>query len=814
MSQSHDKSFQNCPACQYGPFVRNNYFTGKLLVERDFTEETRFHMEKMRHHEQLLHGTGVVCGLKVKPHPNAACRDRFICIEPGFAVDCCGHDIIVREDECIDILQLPEIKALQAQNDQQPHQLQICVRFRECPTEDIPVLYDDCGCDDTRCAPNRILESFDVGVMVDSKEQPAPFHTPKFEWDNTLNIAHSSRVALHDATHRLYVVTSDAPGMVTAISTDNHAIVTSRSFPTRVIAVATSKAGDRLYVVLEPATAANPRQFLVLETTAGLPDFSAAPLDVANSAGSDISLAVAQNGRLYLLVAATGDLLRGPTDLDTNKNAAAPGTPKNLSPTSLAGLVISADGKQGFTLDPAGQILLIRNLNLSTTSASPINVPSLSKPKALALVSSTAADMLTVVQDAPPQLHLIAPDQATPLVGSVNLAHTPVSVVVSPGGHWAYVLEEDATGDFVQSVNLDRLQLTLPVTAGAEFKVGTDSQELALSASGSRLYIPFIGDGAADAGGVAILEISEAACGEILWRHLEGCPHCDLPDCVVLASIENYHLGDRIEEQTDPPTDPLQNPPGVARINNRTRQLLPSTQVLTELVECLLEHGGGGTGTQGPPGPQGVAGPAGPIGPAGPGLEQGLTQIEALSWSHNVIHAGANDPFFAMVERIPGQQQTRALVIGFTAPVQVNATIDPRHVFQVLVPPIETANNQDFELGIECYCQIRGTTVPVDSITVNAATNRIEKAKEVAGPTARGVAFLLEDKVKVAGMIANGEVPDVTVLLHGDFVKDTNDRAIDAEFVRGELPTGDRPKASPNGVQGGLFKSWFMVKRG
>ena len=55
MAHSHNGTPQlSCPACNYGPFTRNNYFTGKLLVERDFTDETRFHMEKLRHHEQLL----------------------------------------------------------------------------------------------------------------------------------------------------------------------------------------------------------------------------------------------------------------------------------------------------------------------------------------------------------------------------------------------------------------------------------------------------------------------------------------------------------------------------------------------------------------------------------------------------------------------------------------------------------------------------------------------------------------------------------------------------------------------------------------
>ena len=124
MAHSHNGTAQlTCPACNYGPFTRNNYFTGKLLVERDFTDETRFHMEKLRHHEQQLHGWGVVCGLKVKPHPNEACRDRFVCIEPGSAVDCCGHDIIVREEECVDITQFPEIKALKSKNDKDAAQI-------------------------------------------------------------------------------------------------------------------------------------------------------------------------------------------------------------------------------------------------------------------------------------------------------------------------------------------------------------------------------------------------------------------------------------------------------------------------------------------------------------------------------------------------------------------------------------------------------------------------------------------------------------------------------------------------------------------
>ncbi len=841
MSHSHQHTSQHiCPACSYGPFTRNNYFTGKLMVERDFTDETRFHMEKMRHHEQQLHGWGVVCGLKVKPHPNEACRDRFVCIEPGFAVDCCGHDIIVREEECVDLLALPEIQALKTQGDTEAHKLQICVRFRECPTEDIPVLYDDCGCDDTKCAPNRILESWEFGVILDPKDEPKPFHTPGFEWANSIAIAHAAQVALHDATHRLYVVTADSPSTIYQVSTDNHATISSRTLPAKAVAVAVSNDGSRLYVVTEPVTPDTLLQLRVLDTTqTGLPDFNPTPLDLPNSAGSDVYLAVAANGRLFAMLGSSGDLLRGPDDLDTNDAADAPEKIKTVA-ANIKGLVISSDGSSAFSVGPTNQIQQIKAIQTASPTVSAITVSPLANPTLIAVVSSTAEDMLAVVEETGAKFHLISLDATPAVVGSVTLDHPPISLVVSPGGHWAYVLEHDGTDSFVQSVSLDRLQLHLPVTPGNAFQVGNDSQQLVLSSSGDHLYIPFIDDLAQPTlGGVAIIEISEDACSEVLWRHLNGCPHCDLPDCVVLATIENYNLGDRIEEQTVPPADPQQDTADkIARIDNRTRRLLPSTQVLAELVECLLEHGNGGTGTQGPPGPPGPAGQQGPqgepgVGQPGPkgdpgaGLEEGLTRIEALSWSHNQMHTAGfpqgPDTFFVLIDRLDGSQAS-GLVIGFTAEVQVSATIDAAHVFHVLVAtPLQ--DNQ-FDSGFACRCPIRGTTVPVElkldgqgRIVVNAG-GRIDAAKELPAGNARGVAFLLDrEQAPIVRNILSGGIPDVGVLLRGDFVKDTKDRAIDAEFVRAQLPTGDRPRppaAEPLdkqvGIQGGLFESWFSVK--
>ena len=45
----------------------------------------------------------------------------------------------------------------------------------------------------------------------------------------------------------------------------------------------------------------------------------------------------------------------------------------------------------------------------------------------------------------------------------------------------------------------------------------------------------------------------------------------------------------------------------------------------------------------------------------------------------------------------------------------------------------------------------------------------------------------------IAGEILAGKVNDLWILLRGDFVLDSKGKAVDAEFARAELPTGDHP---------------------
>jgi DNA-binding beta-propeller fold protein YncE len=805
-----------CPDCTIGPFSRNHYFNGKLLVERDFTDEQRYYIEKLRHHHVRLHGWGVVCGLKVVQHPDPACRPRFVCVEPGTAIDCCGHEIVVRERDCFDFSQTPEVKRLRDAQDQGAHTLQICISYRECPNEDIPVLYDECGCDDVRCAPNRITESYELGLKLD----PAPAEpcrcAPAQRWENTVGVAQAQLIALHSETQRLYVVAGVPSDRLYWIDTTNHTIATSFTLASPARALAVAPDGAHLYLVIEPAL--GDQQLLIYDTAQ--PATAPVQTGIPGSEGRVVHLAVTGNGTfpLLALLEGPGQVLSWGPDVDT---AAQPQAPRvtTLNPNTAAeSLAIGSGGNVAYVATPATNDF--RTVDIAAATQAAIALAGVS-PNLVAVAPSSGPDLLLVGSQNSTQLTVVGVQPGAP-IWTVPLAHQPIGFAVSPGAQWIYVLERDAgaLSSYLQAVNLHQLRQGLPTTPEAPVPVGEGSTDLALTDSGEHLYVAYSGDpNDSTSGGVAILTIAEDDCAGILWRHLKGCPSCETANCVVLATIESYHVGYSVGDASDPPSDPIADAQAhIARINNRLgRRLLPSTSMLEELIECLMKQGPGAPGKQGPPGADGhdgQAGPTGPQGPAGPGLEAGLTQIRALSWVHN--QPSSLIPIFDQNQNQIGV----GVAIAFTRPVQVDI-IDAEHVFQLLalIPAAQTQRT-----GFLCRCPVMGTVVPVRVMPPTGtyiASATMLQAPPLPSPTfAEAIAFMVDRESVIGKQILGYESGDLWVQLRCDFVLDRPQmvgsqrlsRAVDGEYVRIEL-SGDRPSGSPYGIQGGLFESWFRPDR-
>src|SRR5215813_4598595 len=89
-----------CAACTTRAFTRPRFFAGQLLTEDDLALLGDYVVAKHRLHNRALWGPGVVCGLDVLCDP---CGDPgSVVVQPGYAINCCGDDIVVPCPESVD----------------------------------------------------------------------------------------------------------------------------------------------------------------------------------------------------------------------------------------------------------------------------------------------------------------------------------------------------------------------------------------------------------------------------------------------------------------------------------------------------------------------------------------------------------------------------------------------------------------------------------------------------------------------------------------------------------------------------------------
>lgn len=91
-----------CSACEtLTTFERPRFFSGQLLTESELNGQQQYVVDKNRLHNRLLHGYGVVCGLRV-----SCCDATHVTVEAGYALDPCGNDIVLPEPTTVDLLKL------------------------------------------------------------------------------------------------------------------------------------------------------------------------------------------------------------------------------------------------------------------------------------------------------------------------------------------------------------------------------------------------------------------------------------------------------------------------------------------------------------------------------------------------------------------------------------------------------------------------------------------------------------------------------------------------------------------------------------
>ena len=77
---------------------RPSYYHGQLLLKDDFLAEQNYHVDARRRHCKNMHGWGVVHGLTVTRG-----GARSVIVNPGFALDEAGSEILIQESQTIEL---------------------------------------------------------------------------------------------------------------------------------------------------------------------------------------------------------------------------------------------------------------------------------------------------------------------------------------------------------------------------------------------------------------------------------------------------------------------------------------------------------------------------------------------------------------------------------------------------------------------------------------------------------------------------------------------------------------------------------------
>lgn len=164
---------------------RPRYYARQLITPDDMTLEQDYFRDKLRRHNRLLHGWGVVCGAQVclVPQEDTSNGIEFepwlVRVKPGYILGPYGDEILldcvrtvdlrkqavtgITGEPCVDV---PDPWCSEVFEPREVGPLFVAVRYKEFRGRPVRVEPLGCGCDETRCEYSRWQDGYEIGVLT------------------------------------------------------------------------------------------------------------------------------------------------------------------------------------------------------------------------------------------------------------------------------------------------------------------------------------------------------------------------------------------------------------------------------------------------------------------------------------------------------------------------------------------------------------------------------------------------------------------------------------------------------------------------
>ena len=163
----------SAPAVQATGLERTRYFPRQLVTSDDLSQDQWYVRERLRRHNRLLHGWGVVCGAVVSAGKSAG----SVVISPGYILGPQGDDIYIEQRIAVDVCK-SVVDAVPCGQPKDPWcqpavrrskdvtVLYLAVRYAERLNRPVRVLSGGCGCEENNCEYSRYQDAFEIGVLT------------------------------------------------------------------------------------------------------------------------------------------------------------------------------------------------------------------------------------------------------------------------------------------------------------------------------------------------------------------------------------------------------------------------------------------------------------------------------------------------------------------------------------------------------------------------------------------------------------------------------------------------------------------------